>query len=186
MRLASGLPAEQRIAVIGTALQLGRSYQMEALAAAAEARDPELLDALRQAALEQKISPNLVARAASSFLSDEAAKLILDLAAGASVAEQRAEILASLDQVLAYQEAKTSWEHRNTAAARAQALAELVALADDESLPEVQRAAALRGLGLIGAVEELPRLVRALGSPSEALRRAAQEALERLNVPAPK
>jgi hypothetical protein len=35
---------------------------------------------------------------------------------------------------------------------------------------------------LLGAVEELPRLVRTLSSPSEPLRGAAREALDRLNA----
>lgn len=95
----------------------------------------------------------------------------------------RAKILASLQQVIDYQPALAKWQQRNDATAvRVRAIAELVAVIDDPSVPEAQRAEALRGLGLLGAVEELPRLVRMLNAPSAALQTAAREALDRLNA----
>ena len=53
-------------------------------------------------------------------------------------------------------------------------------LIEAEGAPTEQRAAALRGLGVLEAVEELPRIVRALGSPEPIIVEAAKAALARL------
>ncbi|MEZ6014889.1 MAG: hypothetical protein R3F49_07245 [Planctomycetota bacterium] len=152
----------------------------------AESRDPELLVAMRAVALAPGTNDLMrmkFAVAASSFLTEDAAKLILDLAEVTSNSEQRAQILVALDQVVAYQTSKARWAQRNDAAAvRSNAIAELTALLDDPAQPEALHVEALRGLGLLGAVEELPRLVRALNAPQKPLQAAAREALERLHA----
>jgi HEAT repeat protein len=62
------------------------------------------------------------------------------------------------------------------------AIDELIAMADDAAQPSAIRAEALRGLGLLGAAEELPRLVRALTDSDETIRKAAREAIDRLHA----
>jgi len=182
---AHTLNRERRVALIECALEGRGAWWSRALEAAGRSRDPELVGTLRR--FSERLTGDdyllWVAQAAASLLSDEAAKLILDLAARASNSELRAKILESLQQVIDYQTALSNWQQRNDATAvRVRAIAELVAVIDDPSVPEAQRAEALRGLGLLGAVEELPRLVRMLNAPSAALQAAAREALDRLNA----
>jgi HEAT repeat protein len=183
--LAHTLTPAERVPLIEGALNLqDESRWQPAIEAAGRCRDSALIEVLRRFCLT-KGSTYLVsvANTAASFLSDDAAKLILELAARTSYSEARATILAALQQVIDYQTALAQWQQRNDATAvRMRAIAELVAVIDDTSVPEAQRAEALRGLGLLGAVEELPRLVRTLSAPSEALRTAAREALDRLNA----
>jgi HEAT repeat protein len=185
--LAHTLQPVERVPLIEGALRLqNESMRNSALGAASRCRDIELIEVLRRFA--QSADPLYlplpkVASTAASFLSDDAAKFILELAALAPLSEWRASILESLQQVTDYQSALANWQQRNDASAvRVRAIADLVALIDDTRVPEAQRAEALRGLGLLGAVEELPRLVRTLSATSDALRTAAREALDRLNA----
>jgi len=179
------LGAERRAAVLEAALLVDDAKRASVLAYDVLGADPEppLLGALQRLVASGKpYERTRAAKAAAAFLSDDAAKLILDIAAATPGAEERASVLAALDQVTQYQAAKARWEQRSDAAAvRVRALGELTALLDDPKTPEAQQVEALRGLGLLGAVEELPRLVRTLGSPSPALQAAAREALARLN-----
>ncbi len=180
VKTARSIPLEQRAAVLETALAVGENAAYEVLSSDPR---PELLFVLQRLVASGKpYSRTRAAQAAAAFLSNEAAKLILDIAAVTGDSGERTTVLAALDQVTQYQAAKSRWEQRSDAAAvRLRAIGELTSLLDDPATPENQHAEALRGLGLLGAVEELPRLVRALSSPSATLQTAAREALARLN-----
>lgn len=118
----------------------------------------------------------------TGFLDDEAAALLIDTARTMSNEATRQLIMASLDQILAWQDAAERWERgRDAAARRMDAIDDLIGIAEDEKQPALVRAEALRGLGLLGAAEELPRLVRALTDADETIRTAAREAIERLH-----
>ena len=149
-----------------------------------ERREPALLDFLRERLEARDTQLTLLANTAAAFLSEDAAKLILDIAEAATDGDARAQALAALEQVSTYLEARARWERRRDATVvRARAIAELVAITADATghSPE-QRAEALRGLGLLGAVEELPLLVRFLADPSPALAEAARAALADLRA----
>ncbi len=149
-----------------------------------ERREPALLDFLRQRFEARDTPLTLLANTAAAFLSEDAAKLILDIAAETTDRKACAEVLAALEQVSTYMEARARWEQRRDATVvRARAIAELVAISADAAGHSLeQRAEALRGLGLLGAVEELPLLVRFLADPSPALAEAARAALADLRA----
>jgi len=185
-RFGAALPSPTREVVLERALAYDRDeLRRAARAAIIQGKDPAHLALLGRATHDGKF-PHFVenAEAAAAFLSNEAAALILDISTRTPSAEERAKVLAALEQITTYLDARARWERRTDAAAvRVNAIAQLVTMAEDKELAEAQRAEALRGLGLLGAVEELPRLVRALGSPSEAMRNAARAALDRLEQP---
>ena len=114
------------------------------------------------------------------FLTDETAEVLLDLAAETGAGETRDACLSTVEDIRAYQDARRRWESRKLSrATRERATAELYELLDSEL--EAQRIEAVRGLGTLGAIEAIPRLIRMLSDPSPALREAAQAALDRLN-----
>ena len=119
----------------------------------------------------------------ASFLNDEAMEFLLEHAREVSTAGNREKVMNYLEDVRQWQEASEQWERsRSSRNQRLDSIAELVALAEDASLELSVRAEALRGLGLLQATEELPRLVRALSAPEEELREAAREAIDRLHA----
>jgi hypothetical protein len=119
--------------------------------------------------------------ALGAYMSEEAAGILLEAARFAPTAETRGYAMNKLREITEWQETAAAWEKSTSASAkRSQAVAELVLILDDEEQTEEAHAAALRGLGLLGAVEELPRIVRALGAKSEAIQEAARSAMQRL------
>lgn len=88
----------------------------------------------------------------------------------------------ALKQMTDWREASAAWERSKGATAKREAaITELVALIEDAAQPVEVRAEALRGLGLLEAAEELPRLVRALASNEAPIAAAARDAIDRLN-----
>ena len=121
----------------------------------------------------------------ASFLNDEAMEFLLSHAREVSTASSRERVMTYLEEIRRWQEAAEQWERsRSSRDQRRDAIAELVALAEDAAADLSVRAEALRGLGLLNATEELPRLVRALTAPEEQLRKAAREAIDRLHAKA--
>lgn len=177
------LPTEERHAFWAQALAGNMLVQQAALRAIRASRDLGAVALLRQASTQPGISFHGFADTAAALGGDEAARLLLDLAAIAPNRETRAAVTESLDQLLALQEAEARWQRRQDAAAvRERAIAELVQLLDSADASEEQKIESVRGLALLQAVEELPRLVRLLASPSPALAQAARESLARLNL----
>jgi len=173
------LPLEAALPVLRAARGIATTAMLEEIR---ERRDPALLGLLRESLEAGGTSLTLLANTAAAFLSEDAGKLILDIAARATVGETRGQVLEALTQVSTYLDARARWEQRQDAGlVRARAIAELVAICSDEGSHSLeQRAEALRGLGLLGAVEELPRLVRFLSDPRPELVAAARAALARL------
>ncbi|MEM9382125.1 MAG: hypothetical protein AAGB93_19375 [Planctomycetota bacterium] len=146
-----------------------------------KAQFPLLADILRSSNIGTDSFQNAL-NSVTGFLDDEAAELLLETARATSHEQTRQSIMASLDQILAWQDAAARWERgRDAAARRIDAIDDLVGMTEDRDQPATVRAEALRGLGLLGAAEELPRLVRALTDPDESIRSAAREAIDRLH-----
>lgn len=121
--------------------------------------------------------------ATTSYLNDEAGEILLEAAKRPLNTEQRADVMASLDTILNWQEASAKWKRNQTAAARRlKAIDDLIALIDGATASEEAKAEAVRGLGLLDAADELPRLIGLLQDGSEPIRKAAREAIDRLNA----
>ena len=91
------------------------------------------------------------------------------------------DVMDALKQVSDWREATAAWEKSSGAQAqRAEAIAELISILEDPQQSLEAKAASLRGLGLLGAIEELPRPIRSLGSEEKPIKEAARAALERL------
>jgi hypothetical protein len=125
--------------------------------------------------------------AIAGYLDQPAAELLLATARTAGYPMYREEVFKRLNSVQSFLEAAAYWETRGGAAEKkARAVDRLVELSGDASQPVEVRAQALRGLGLLGAVDELPRLIEILGQPAvsddvKVLQAAAREAIERLH-----
>lgn len=119
-------------------------------------------------------------RALVNYLDDASAEILLR-AAGAATDESRRELcFAGLETIRKFQDEKARWMRRKDAqTARIDAVGELVKLLDDTDASV--RAQAARGLGTLGAVEELPRLVKLLKDRETVVQTAAREALDALN-----
>ena len=152
--------------------------------AAAGSGDSLLFPLVAKTLLEmgsENSSFNFGVAAVASYMNDEAARVLLEAAKGVASQEKRQVVMDSLRQITEWREAAAAWEKSAGAQAkRATAIEDLVAMIEDGSQSVETRAASIRGLGLLGAAEELPRIIRALSSTEKAIQEAARAALERL------
>ncbi len=159
----------------GTAIQ---SYLLRALNSERFVGHLPLGGALLQTNVTER---DLAIAYVSSFTTDEAAKCLLDAMETAWSESYRDEMFAALQKMTVRREAAEAWRRGEGADARREAaIARLVALIEKVDGPLPQRAEAVRGLGLLDARDELPRLIELLGSEEEALRAAAREAIDRI------
>ncbi len=155
-----------------------------------EGRDPRYLPLLQEA-LSPSFNFSNISRdgyqaaalnALTRYFDERAANLILDVAGKTSNAELRDKCFKALETIRKYKEEKGRLEDNGDAKkATTKAVQDLVELLDDK-MPAV-RAQAVRGLATLGARAEMPRVVRMLKDPDEAVRKAADEALGTLNAP---
>jgi HEAT repeat protein len=155
-----------------------------------EGRDPRYLPLLQEA-LSPTFNFTNISRdayqaaalnALTRYFDERAANLILEVAGQTSSADLRDKCFKALETIRKYQEEKGRLkDERITNEAWDKSVQDLVALLDDKS-PAV-RAQAVRGLGTLGARQEMPRVVRMLKDPDESVRKAADEALGVLNAP---
>lgn len=81
----------------------------------------------------------------------------------------------------AHREAAAPWERPSSLdEKRAESVGRLVRLLESDSSSMAQRVEAIRGLGLLHALEEIPRLIGLLEAPGEETQQAARAALDRL------
>ncbi len=133
-------------------------------------RDRSAKDRLFLAALE----------AVTSYLSDEAAETLLDVAGQTRYRGGRDACLAAVESIRTYQEARERWAARRLGKqTRTRAVARLLELLDEKET-EI-RIEAIRGLGSLQALEALPTLIPLVRDPDPGIRKATREALDRLN-----
>jgi HEAT repeat protein len=174
--------------VIATAHNAHPDIAALAVAAMGRLRDPVFLPALRECLETNWLSGqsqdeifSTAVRSLTNFMSHDAAEILLDGAGAAPRAALREECMEGVKAIHEYQRARTEWEQRaGRRATRDAAVVELVAMLDDEDA--TVRAESLRGLGLLGAAEHLPRVIRALKDSDAGVRAAAREALDRFNA----
>ena len=120
--------------------------------------------------------------ALTRYFDDRAAELILKAAGSAGSESFRKKCFEALDTIRKYQEEKHRWDARKTSQqAKDEAVRELVRMLDDPDA--AVRAQSTRSLATLGAVEELPRIVKLLKDKAATVRKAAQETLDALNAP---
>jgi HEAT repeat protein len=157
-------------------------YLEPVVGAMGDSRDPSFVPDLARIVLESSgnLPSDRVITQLASFLTDESAEALLAIAAHVQYSSPRQQCLDAVESIRAFQDARERWAGRRLArATRQQATVDLLELLDSDI--EEQRVQAVRGLGTLGAVETLPRLIRLLEDPSEGIREAARGALDRLN-----
>lgn len=123
--------------------------------------------------------------ALQGYMSDTAASILLDAAAHSPYPSVREKALASVEAIGRYRDALAAWQKRTTmTASRDAAIGQLTAIAADASVEGLLRAEALRGLGTLQAVEQMPLIIHALTDVDPFVRQAARTALEKLNATA--
>lgn len=108
-----------------------------------------------------------------SYLDPRAAEVLRRAARSWGTESDRIALRAAFDEVQAW----APIEVERAASSRRRTIEELARLADDRSGSAEQRVAAIAGLADLGALDELPRLIRWLEDENESIREAARAAL---------
>jgi HEAT repeat protein len=156
-----------------------------------DTRDESYVDLLRQALIgpfdlgEGTAKPDYKGAALNAltrYFDARAADIILEAAGSTPEGAFRDECFKALETIRRYEAEKGRVaKDRAVQAASATAVRDLVAMLDDPSA--VIRSQALRALATLGAVEELPAIVRCLKDKDEFVRKSAEAALNTLNTP---
>ncbi|MEM8710465.1 MAG: hypothetical protein AAGG01_05900, partial [Planctomycetota bacterium] len=154
------------------------------MSAASATKNPALLPLIKEFLLGPHASSGRTwedgVNTIGQYFNAEAAEALLELAKEAPFPSRREQTMATLAQITQWREAAAAWQKSSSAALkRDSAIRDLVALLDAEDQSVEARAAALKGLGLLGAVEELPRIIANLSATEPALQEAARAALAR-------
>ncbi len=147
-------------------------------------QDFELLEVVFEFVHPDTEAWSIALDAATNYLNDDAAGLLLELARRAYDRKDiRDEIMAAVEEIQNWQAAQRRFvDGLGVAAARAGAVKELIQILEAEGTSAEARAESLKGLGRLGAAEELPRLIRALSDPDPTIRDAARSGLEYLET----
>lgn len=158
-----------------------------------DSRDPSYTDLLRQAltgSFEMEgPAPDYRAAALNAltrYFDQRAADIILEVAGSTANAALREDCFKALETLRKYEAEKGRVQKdRVTRAAVETAVKDLATMLDDAD--PAFRVQALRGLATLGAVDQMPAIVRRLKDADERVRKAAEAALDALNAPpAPK
>lgn len=165
-----------------------------ALHAMAKLRDPRYLPALEQALMgegaaaalppsQRRAIQQAAIQALTGYFSPAAAAILrrgLGLEADApGQTPLHVFVQAGLDRIRRYHEEEALWAGGSAPLERRDAVRELVTLLLSPSAP--LRAEAARGLGTLGALEALPKLIPLLEDPDLDVRRAVRGALDQLH-----
>ncbi|GEM_PF-5500471 len=122
-------------------------------------------------------------RASVGFLSDDAAQLLLRAAELATSDSQRLQCFRQLDVLRDFSVARDYWRRNQIAKhERTSVVSELLSMLSTDQSDEV-RIEAARGLATYRAEEAIPDLIRLLQGTSDPVRKAAKQALDRINEP---
>lgn len=165
------------------------SLKEPALAAYGQRKDPALLPDLQEAlnptwigyAEERHRFAKQVADTISRYMTDDAAEALLQGVGIAENEEIRQACFDGLERIRLYQEAQERLNRRDVGKEkRDEAVAELASMLSSDDAATV--AAAAKGLAALGAVDELPALIRLMKHADASVRAAATEAVERLTA----
>ncbi len=132
---------------------------------------------LKTGVMEQDVAIEYVA----SFMTDDAARYLVEAMETAHSESFRDQLFAALQGLTERREVAERWMRSSDAAARREAaVVKLLAVIDASTSTLAARSEAIKGLGLLDARDELPRLILLLESENEGLRTAAREAIDRM------
>lgn len=132
---------------------------------------------LRTGLVEQDTAIEFVA----SFMTDDAARYLVEAMETARTESYRDKLFAALQGLTARREVAERWMRSSDAAARREgAVLKLLEVIEAKGSTVAARSEAIKGLGLLDARDELPRLIVFLESDEKALRLAAREAIDRM------
>lgn len=161
------------------------AYPESALDAMNRTKEPEHLHVLARFVRTFPFQPGggNVLRAVGvieSHLNDAAVDVLLQLA-GSGDAHLRARCMQAVQSIQDYLLARKTWERRMAEGrTRDDAVAELLGLLDGDDA--LLRAESVRALGILGAVEQMPRVIALLRDEDPSVAAAAREALDRLHA----
>jgi HEAT repeat protein len=155
-----------------------------------DTRDASYVDLLRQAIIgpfevSGTAKPDYKGAALNAltrYFDARAADIILEAAGSTPEGAFRDECFKALETIRRYEAEKGRVARDRAAqAATATAVRDLVVMLEDSSAPI--RVQALRALATLGAIEEMPAIVRCLKDKDAEVRKAAEAALDKLNAP---
>jgi hypothetical protein len=183
-------PSAEDVPLVASFLRRDRGGDLELTRALASTSDPlwfELLeDCLRVPWLDESDEREELIAAAidglTNYLSDEAGQVLLTAARDMPTPELRERCIEGVRSIRTFLEEERRFaSQRALNLERGRAVERLIEMLGD---PEMTiRIEALRGLATLRAVEALPLVIECLRSLNEVERKAAREALERLNAP---
>jgi len=191
LRHLGGIPGEVEPDLLRAALKID-NVDSTALSCIAQLKDPQylpdLLECLNPSWIGYHETRHAFAKetafAISQFMTDEASEALLEGVQIAETEEIRQACFDALERIRLYQEARERIGRREVGKEkRDSAVRELVAMLDDSDAGTV--AAAIKSLAALGAIDELPALIRLRKHADAGVRAAAEAAIERLTEPAP-
>lgn len=191
LRHLGGVPGEVDPDLLRLALKIGNVNSI-ALGCIAQLKDPQylpdLLECLNPSWIGYHETRHAFAKetafAISQFMTDEASEALLEGVQVAENEEVRQACFDALERIRLYQEARERIGRREVGKdKRDSAVRELVAMLEDADAGTV--AAAIKSLAALGAVDELPALIRLRKHADAGVRAAAEAAIERLTQAAP-
>lgn len=160
------------------------TLRSRAAAVISEMRTPALFPVakdLLDASTVDSLAWNRAVDAVAGYFNAQAANVLLEEAKETTDARARQRIMSALRSITEWRETAAAWEKSDGAEAkRAKAIADLIGILENASASLEARAAAMRGLGVLGAAEELPRIIGALASEEPEIQAAAHTALARI------
>ena len=122
--------------------------------------------------------------ALTNYMNDAAVDILLRAIANATDDDFRKRCFDGLESIRKYQDERARWDKRKLGQdARERAVAEVLPMLEDKNA--MIRTQAALAIGTLGAIEEMPRLIRLLKDPEASVRNAAQKALDQLNTTPP-
>lgn len=151
-------------------------------------QDFELLKVVFDSVRPKTEAWKIALEAATNYLSDDAAGLLIELARRPyHLKATRTDIMAAVAVIQNWQAAQRRFsEGLGAAAARTGTIEELIEILEAPGTSVEAKAEALKGLGRLGADEELPRLIKALSNPDETIQEAARRGLEAIDKTDPR
>ena len=156
-----------------------QSYLLKALSAERYVGHLPLGGAILKAgAIEQDLAIHFV----SGFMTDDAARHLVEAMGAADSESYREKLFAALQGLTERRAVAEKWLRSSDAAERHDAAVRgLISVIEGGESTEEARLEAIKGLGLLDARDELPRLIDLLDAGDESQKKAARAAIERMS-----